>query len=175
MLNGSVEAQSRPTDIDDHDLNGIQDLMVKFARAEVLGALEGTGHIGIEITGQIAGESFAGVDTVRVLDTAAKKPGSSQSFAVDGIYLNPRVQDASPGGNVIIGFHLSEPCHVRLSIYDVQGRLVRRLVDETRSASSHPVVWDAKDTSDRRVRPGVYFISLEAGEERLTDKIIMAP
>jgi predicted outer membrane repeat protein len=175
MLNGSVQAQSRPTEIGDHDENGIEDLMVKFARSEVLGTIEGVGDIEIVITGEVAGQAFAGTDTVRVLDVAAKRMGSSHNFGTDEIHFKPPIQDATVGSDVIIEFQLPEPCHVRLSIYDVQGRLVRRVVDETRSAGSHAVVWDAEDTSERRVRPGVYFVSLEAGEDHMTHKIVIVP
>jgi len=52
---------------------------------------------------------------------------------------------------------------VRLQIYDLRGRLVRTLVDETASAGWHEVSWNGRDMSGDEVSSGVYLTRLEAG------------
>jgi agmatine/peptidylarginine deiminase len=59
-------------------------------------------------------------------------------------------------------FDLKYPERVELFVYDTAGRLVRRLVDETRPAGSHAVVWDGTDDAGREVASGVYFYRLRA-------------
>jgi agmatine/peptidylarginine deiminase len=59
-------------------------------------------------------------------------------------------------------FELKYPESVRLSVYDVSGRLVRRLVDGERPAGSTEIVWDARDDGGRPVPSGVYFFRLRA-------------
>jgi len=47
---------------------------------------------------------------------------------------------------------------VRIEIYDVQGRLVRRLLDETHGAASvSRLRWDGRDGQGRRLPSGRYW------------------
>lgn len=63
-----------------------------------------------------------------------------------------------------IAFDLPASGEVRLAVYDVAGRLVRRLVDgEVRSAGRHEEIWDGRDAGGRTVAAGTYFYRLEAG------------
>lgn len=50
-----------------------------------------------------------------------------------------------------------------LCIYDLQGRLVRTVIDDTRPAGRYSVSWDGRDSGGRNVTSGVYFYRLEAG------------
>jgi hypothetical protein len=51
---------------------------------------------------------------------------------------------------------------VRLRVFDVQGRLVRILVDARRTAGRHLAVWDGRDERGIRVPSGIYFCRLQA-------------
>lgn len=63
------------------------------------------------------------------------------------------------GGPVTIAFTLPEPAAVRLDLFDVQGRLVRRLLRNELSAGDHAVIWD--QTFDGRAAPaGIYYARL---------------
>ena len=50
----------------------------------------------------------------------------------------------------------------RLNIYDVNGRLVRTLVDRAVEAGPHTAIWDGKDQAGRGVASGTYFARMEA-------------
>src|SRR5262245_33349407 len=52
---------------------------------------------------------------------------------------------------------------VRLAIYDIAGREVRRLVDGTREAGPMRVTWDGTDGAGRPVPAGMYLARLDAG------------
>ncbi len=61
-----------------------------------------------------------------------------------------------------ISFNLTAPGPVRLSVYDVSGRLVRTLVDEGEvTAGEHEAIWNGQDQSGRAAAAGVYFYNLE--------------
>lgn len=61
---------------------------------------------------------------------------------------------------------------VRLSVYDVQGKLVSRLVDDSRAAGAHEVTLNADDLGS--VQSGVFFYSLEvAGQKVATQKLVL--
>jgi len=72
-----------------------------------------------------------------------------------------------------ISFGLAEAAHVRLSVYDVSGRLVQVLVDEHRAANRYEVTWDGRDTAGRQTASGVYFYKLVAGSFVKTRKMVL--
>jgi hypothetical protein len=62
-----------------------------------------------------------------------------------------------------ITYDLAREGQVRLEVYDVQGRLVRTLVDSTRDVGRHTETWNGADDSGGRVASGVYLARLTAG------------
>jgi hypothetical protein len=67
-----------------------------------------------------------------------------------------------------ISFSLPEASYVRLDVFDVAGRRVATLVDETRNAGVHNVTFDASSMAS-----GVYFYRIEAGDMTETKKMIL--
>lgn len=75
---------------------------------------------------------------------------------------------ANPGrGPRVLRFTLAVSGPARLAVFDVAGRLVAPLAEGRFDAGAHEVVWPAE-----RVSPGIYWAALEAGGERLTQKLI---
>jgi hypothetical protein len=72
-----------------------------------------------------------------------------------------------------INFSLSRKSHVRLRIYDVAGRLLRVLIDETRNAGTYSAVWDGKNENGHATASGVYFCRMEANEYERTLKMVL--
>lgn len=68
MLNGTVPALVKPTQVGDCDGDGVPDLMVKFDRAAVQGILTIGDQVNIAISGKVAGIDFEGSDIIRVID-----------------------------------------------------------------------------------------------------------
>ena len=54
---------------------------------------------------------------------------------------------------------------VRISVYDLAGRMVRNLTDGFAPAGSHTVAWDGRDQQGTRVRQGVYFVHAQIGRQ----------
>jgi hypothetical protein len=61
--------------------------------------------------------------------------------------------------------------YVDLGIYDIRGRLVRKLIDSSLEPGTHKVCWDGRDERGMRVPSGVYLYVLKAGNETLTRKM----
>ncbi|MEZ5063997.1 MAG: PKD domain-containing protein [bacterium] len=72
------------------------------------------------------------------------------------------------GGSTTIEFALPNASHVNLAVYDVTGRRVLTLVDETRSAGTHRV-----DVQGHSLTPGVYFYRLVTEEGTAQRKMIV--
>jgi flagellar hook assembly protein FlgD len=64
-----------------------------------------------------------------------------------------------------IRFDLPSAAQVSLKIYDLNGRLIRTLVNaESRGGGEHLVEWDGRDDAYIEVAAGVYIYRLSAGD-----------
>ncbi len=65
------------------------------------------------------------------------------------------------GTKTAIRFHLAEPSHVNLSVFDVNGRLVNVLAHDTFPGGRHFVEWFGDDKNGGSVGSGVYLVRIE--------------
>jgi hypothetical protein len=63
--------------------------------------------------------------------------------------------------------------HVRLEIFDVNGRRLRTLVDAVLSPGSKSLAWDGTDEGGRPVGSGVYFCRMSADQFQATRKMTL--
>lgn len=63
-----------------------------------------------------------------------------------------------------VAFELAAGGRAALEVFDVRGRLVRRLVDADLAAGRHEAVWDGRDESGVSAPSGTYFARLRAGD-----------
>ena len=90
----------------------------------------------------------------------------SQRFQLEAAYpnpFNPRTR---------ISYSLNEIGHVSLAIYDILGRHVRRLVDQTKPVGEHSSVWNGRDDNGNIVSSGVYIYRLIAKDRVATRKML---
>jgi hypothetical protein len=100
--------------------------------------------------------------------TGAELPaGAHFDFAMPQNEPNPF------GTGTTIRYSLPHEGKVQLHVYNVEGRLVRTLVDGMVPAGAHAVTWDGRDTQGARLSSGVYFYRLFAdGQGSLTRKAL---
>jgi hypothetical protein len=72
-----------------------------------------------------------------------------------------------------VSFYLSEESHVKLSVYDANGRLVNELMNARLSEGFQQTVWNGTDSRGNPVSTGVYFCRLQAGSKVLTKKMVL--
>jgi len=68
---------------------------------------------------------------------------------------------------------LAAGAHVQIDILDLNGRLVRRLLDRDLPAGAHHVHWDARTDKGSTARSGLYFVHVQAGSAEATTKIVL--
>ena len=77
-------------------------------------------------------------------------------------------------GSVSILYRTEQPGErVRVDVYDVRGRSVRRLVAGRSEAGSHSIPWDGKDDSGREVPQGIYFVALAGETGAATARLVL--
>ncbi len=91
-----------------------------------------------------------------------------QVYSLSQNYPNP----FNPTTN--IQFELPKPGVVRLFVYNSLGQVVARLVNGTRDAGYHTVLWSGRDLHGNPVPSGVYHYRLEAEGYVMTKKMVLA-
>ncbi|RKY95440.1 MAG: hypothetical protein DRQ06_03685 [Candidatus Hydrothermota bacterium] len=84
-----------------------------------------------------------------------------------GVFPNPLREKAT------IKFVLGKKEHANIKIYDVSGKIVKRLDLGKLEAGEHAVIWDRKTNMDKRASSGIYFVEIEAGLHRAVRKVIL--
>ncbi|MEO8146510.1 MAG: T9SS type A sorting domain-containing protein [Bacteroidia bacterium] len=67
-----------------------------------------------------------------------------------------------------ISFSLPQSQNVSLKIFDVNGRLIKTLADNTLKQGQHQVVWNVND-----VQPGIYYLQIQTPDFVKTEKLIV--
>jgi hypothetical protein len=92
------------------------------------------------------------------------QPVMREVFAV---YPNPMKDQ------VQIEYSLKAPSEARLSVYDVMGRLVRKVVEGRQPAGVHRTTWDGKNENGKLAPGGVYFLRLNTPERTRTARLVL--
>jgi flagellar hook assembly protein FlgD len=66
--------------------------------------------------------------------------------------------------NSTVRFYCAETSPVTLSMYALNGRLVKRMPDQTLTKGTHSIRWDALDNPGVRAAPGLYMVRLKIKE-----------
>jgi serine protease len=90
-----------------------------------------------------------------------------QGYVLSQNYPNP----FNP--STTISYHLPVGGFVVAKIFNIQGQLVRTLVDEDQSAGSHSIRWDGRDDHGQMATSGIYFYQLKSGNWSQARKMIL--
>ena len=72
-----------------------------------------------------------------------------------------------------IKYNLSARGCVVLDVYDVSGRMIKRLVDDEQAKGPHNVIWNGKDSAGNMVSSGVYFYILKTENDQKSRKMVL--
>jgi len=168
--------------------DGFMDLTLKFDKQEIVAAIEAGLVPGEELqdkecrvltlTGKlkdagppdpITGASIVGKDIVRIQKKKAKK----KKLLVPDEYALSQNAPNPFNPETAIEYTLPEEADVRLVIYNPMGQTVRTLVNTSRPAGHHQVIWDSRDDRGYLASGGVYFYRLTGGGFSETKRMIL--
>ncbi len=72
-----------------------------------------------------------------------------------------------------IEYAISNPEKVNIKIYDINGRLVKQLLNEYRNTGEYSVTWDGKDNYGNLVASGNYFYQISSDDFVQSKKMIL--
>jgi hypothetical protein len=152
---------SKGASIGDRDHNGVAEMTVCFASADLaslLGPLEGRTEVILFLEGALqSGARVRAALTVPVLPVG---PLSARAYPNP---MNPTSR---------LSLVLPRPGRLRAILFDVSGKMVRVLADEHRAAAGvREIAIDGRDRHGRPLATGVYFYRVESDGEVLTGQI----
>jgi len=95
-------------------------------------------------------------------------------YCVPGV----RTWELMKGGDRNVVYDETDLNSVNIRIYDVSGRMVRKVVGAHRLAGYHQIIWDTKDDRGRKVPSGSYFCRLsikgsDGSARTITKKMVL--
>ena len=178
-----LEDQGAPLFFKHRDASGL----IEFDAA-VLGR-----NIGLSGSGEIAELRFRMVGTVGDLPELKSASLRDRRNRPIGRVVEPEsISDSAPSsaspaalslsanpnpfrGSTILRLTLPAASAAKLSVYDVNGRLVQTLAESHLPAGEYQFEWDGRTSSGTRVSPGAYIAVLSGGGKRLTQKVFVLP
>lgn len=124
-----------------------------------------------DTTGVAVRQSVTWLERQRLL-VADVSPAEGAALALTLGSANPFVN------RLALGFTLPTTTDVRLTVHDIQGRLVQTLATGVRTAGQHRVSWNTRGADGSTASPGVYWVRLAArdanGEQVRTRKVVLS-
>ena len=145
-------AASKTTVGGDKSGDGIQEIKVTFTKDDLRTLFAGTGLPN--------GHSTVTVVIEAHLVTGGRIQGSTQLDVVNnGSFTAATVSPNPLNPEAILTFTTNRQGFVRIDLFNIQGRLVRRLVDESALAAGiHDVTIDGRGSRGEKLPSGVYYI-----------------
>ena len=125
----------------------------------VLSVMEGP----VPLFQTLIGAHIGGVDVLKTIDQAM----TLQSYKLSQNYPNP----FNP--TTTIQYELPQRSDVKIMIYDLLGRKVTTLINQTQDAGFRSVTWNATNDHGKPVSAGVYLYQIQAGDYVQTRKMVL--
>ena len=109
------------------------------------------------------------LDAVSVFDDANVSVQTKNEYSIGGIFNYP-----NPFNPVTkLRYTIPKNSLVSIIIYDMLGRQVKTLVNQTQNAGYASVIWDATNDYGKPVSAGIYLYQIQAGEYIQTKKMVL--
>jgi hypothetical protein len=76
-------------------------------------------------------------------------------------------------GKTTIEYTLSETGRVIIDVYDLSGKVIKRLVNDDILPGSYSITWDATNENGTLVNDGFYFFKVSQGNQSVTEKMVL--
>jgi len=99
--------------------------------------------------------------------SAEPEPFTPEEFVLHQNYPNPFNPVTT------LRYDLPENGHVNITVYDMLGREVKTLINQTQDAGYRSVIWNATNDYGKPVSAGIYLYQIQAGEYISTKKMVL--
>ena len=110
--------------------------------------------------------TFSGVTNIGPEDTEKIKQ-IVETFLLFQNYPNPF------NATTTFEYEISKPGRVEIKIFNISGRLVKRIMNEFQEAGVHKTIWDGKNEYGQSVTSGLYVYHVEFENSILLKKMML--
>ncbi len=111
--------------------------------------------------------TFYGSIVVSATSVAMIKNNCPEKYILSQNYPNPF------NAETIIGFGLPSAAFVEIFVYDINGKIVRKLLAEQKSPGVFSLKWDGRDDNGMCLSSGVFFTLMKVGKFKQMNKMIL--
>jgi hypothetical protein len=111
----------------------------------------------------------AGLSELNVSATSLNGDRQSQpkQFQLYPAYPNPFNMSTT------IRFQINTNQHIKISIFDVNGRIVNTILNSKVAAGNYKITWNGKNTTGNEMASGIYFARVSVSNYISTLKLVM--
>ncbi len=129
------------------------------------------GEHGIILKTSNGGQTWQQV-TGHLVDVEEQHENLPLEFNLRQNYPNPFRVEGANGQATTLTYTLSRPAHVSMAVYDVLGRAVAVLVEETKPAGVFQASWNGWDLNQQPVTPGIYLCRIEVAPAGSSQRLV---
>ncbi len=148
----------------------VSGLTVTDCRGATYSWPENVGFVGVNTDGGQPCGGGSGCDEIGPFAApvgAPDVPPAPSMTRLAGIFPSPF------SGETTVRFEAARPMEIRISVFDVSGRQVKRLRHGSVPAGRHSVDWDGRDASGTSAAAGIYFVRLQGDGVDETGKVTL--
>jgi hypothetical protein len=106
-------------------------------------------------------------ELVTTTSDAEEPKAIPEGYALSQNYPNP----FNPTTN--FSYSVPNKTYVKMAVYDIFGREIKTLLNESKDAGTYNITWNGKDNNNKQVSTGVYFYKLQASDFQKTMKMML--
>ncbi|MCP4632345.1 MAG: T9SS type A sorting domain-containing protein [candidate division Zixibacteria bacterium] len=128
---------------------------------------QGNGPLKLTVTGDGYIPYLAEISVIPSTDISDEVESIPYEFKLDGNYPNPF------NASTTIEYSLDQQSEVRLTVYDIAGRIVNQTNLGTIEAGNHHLQWLAQNANGQELASGMYLYSIKAGDKSAVEKMTL--
>lgn len=146
------------------------DASIDWVDFDLLADVDGDGELELVFhsgTDDVGYNTYVYSTKINVTDAKTQSINTPNDFILSQNYPNP----FNP--TTTINYQISRPGSIKINIYDVNGRLVRQLINERKTTGKYSVTWDGKNEYGNPVASGNYFYQIVSEDFVQAKKMIL--
>ena len=106
------------------------------------------------------------------------------SLGAHKVVLDSKIKPAEPiltdfapnpfNAKSVMTIWLGSEAHVQADVYDISGKLIRTIENNTLPGGYHKLIWDGTDDEGKTMPSGVYMVRISIGKKHYIKKLILA-
>jgi len=129
--------------------------------------------IAVAILAGLTGFSYGETNTAYIIVDVGTSSGSVSNANIcssNGLYVSADIGNINKT-KISINYTLEKSGKISLNIYDIKGKMVKKLAEGNTFAGNHQITWNGTDLWENPAPTGVFLISFKVGSDWFKEKV----